>query len=147
VTDDIQARFEDIERRLAALEAAPREPAPMLVGGVPEWLQPLDEIFKSGNPITALAEADRLRAEAYAASSTTRLQELQAYLRGVVQYPKLARVMSAINRNLVALGGDAGEVRGGRRTDLRPFPPSNAAPPAVESVPAAGDDAGDAGVD
>jgi hypothetical protein len=149
VTDDIHARLEEIERRLAALETArhdqPGEATPAMVG-VPEWLQPLDETFKSGNPAKALTQADRLRAEAYAASSTTQLEELRAYLGGVpVAYPALGRVTAAIDRNLATLRGIT---RGPeRRTDMRPFPASQAAPPAEGSAPAAGDRAGDASED
>jgi hypothetical protein len=147
VTDDIQARFEDMERRLAALEAVRREPAAETAPKVwvmAEWLQPLDEMFKSGNPARALTEADRIRAQAYAASSTTQLEELHAYLGRVpVQYPKLGSVMLAINQNLATMRGIP---RGPeRRTDLRPFPASQARPPTDGSVTATGDGAGDAG--
>jgi hypothetical protein len=152
VTDDIHARLDEIERRLAALEAARHEPAaepaPAAVGGVPEWLQPLDEVFQSGKHTRALEQADRLRQQAYAASSTTHLEELRAYLGGVrtVEHLKLGRVMFAINQNLeMTRGRAAGTVpafpsRSQRRTDLRPFP-------APKSAPAAGDGAGDAGED
>jgi hypothetical protein len=148
VTDeDIQARFAEIERRLAALESAQREHSAEAAPSVwvrPEWLAPLDELFKTGNPARALSEADKLRAQANAASSTTQLEELQAYLSRVpVRYPKLNSVMLAIDQNLATLRGIP---RGPeRRTDLRPFPASHAAPPAERSVPAAGDDVGDAG--
>jgi hypothetical protein len=148
VTEDIQARFEDIERRLAALEAARREPGAETAAAwvMPEWLKPLDEMFNSGNPTRALGEADKLRAQAYAAASTTQLEDLHAYLSRVpVRYPKLGSVMLAIDQNRATL---LGIPRGPeRRTDLRPFPASPAAPPAEESVAAAGDDVGDAGED
>ena len=147
VTDDIQARFEDIERRLAALEAAPREPAAEAattpVGVVPAWLQPLDELFKSGNPARALAQAEKLRALAYAAASTTQLEELHAYLSGVartVAYPRLTLLLVAIERDLNPPQRE-------RRTDLRPFPASMAAPPVDGSVAATGDSTGDASKD
>ncbi len=148
MADDIDARFEEIERRLAALEAAGEQPAAKApaVWVMPEWLRPLDESFQAGNPAAALTLADKLRAEAYAASSTTQLEELRAYLSRVpVPYPALGRVMSAIDRNLAAIRGIT---RGPeRRTDLRPFPASRVAPPSAGSVPAAGDGAGDAGED
>jgi hypothetical protein len=146
VTDNIQARFEDIERRLAALEAVRGEPTAPKVWVIPEWLKPLDEMFKSGNPAGALTQADTLRAQANAASSTTQLEDLHAYLSRVpVRYPKLKSVMSAIDQNLAAIRGIT---RGPeRRTDLRPFPASQATPPAEGSVAATGDGAGDAGED
>ena len=147
MTDDIETRFEDIERRLAALEAARREPAAETaatpVGVVPAWLQPLDELFKSGNPARAIAQAEKLRALAYAASSTTQLEELQAYLSGVartVAYPRLTQVLAAIERNLNG-------PQHVRRTDLRPFPASQVAPPVDGSVAATGDSTGDTGED
>jgi hypothetical protein len=147
MTDDIDARFEDIERRLAALEAARGEPAAEATPWVmPEWLEPLDETFKTGNPAAALAQADKLRAEATAASWTAQLEDLRTYLLRVpVAYPALGRVVSAIDRDLAKIRGIT---RGPeRRTDLRPFPASRATPPAEGSVPAAGDRSGDAGED
>jgi hypothetical protein len=153
-TDDVQARFDDIERRIKALEAraTPAGEAaspPATAGGVPEWLQPLDAIFKSGKHASALTQADKLRQQAYASSSTTHLEQLHAYLSGVrtVEHLKLGRVLFAINQNVeMTRGRDAGDtpppaIRSERRHDLQPFPAPKG------SMPAAGDGAGDAGED
>lgn len=148
MSDDIDARLADIERRLAALEAARGEPAGDTAAPwvMPEWLEPLDETFKSGSPAEAISQADKLRAEATAAGWTTQLEDLRMYLNSVpVAYPALGRVLSAIDRDLATLRGIT---RGPeRRTDSRPFPAPRAAAPPDGSMPAAGDGSGDAGED
>jgi len=141
VSEDVQAQLDEFARQLAALTAkfemlqreagqASRAAQPSVVPDeVPAWLQPLDDLFWSGEHKKALRMAEEVKGWGLDRYPTERLEELLAYLRRIdtPEWKRRDDLIYVIEHNL-------GDRRAPQPAASRqPFPTPSAQPASAEA--------------